>query len=437
MRQPGSAIAGLLLLAGALCWGRGADAEVVLLKTDGGFEFYTEGRVGGFFEAVQGQTLPTGYDQNGTLLHTVGDGGLNIGGPYTSLPNGGIGQGNVLASRVRTGFLGNILAFGLRRKLTDTIMVTGYISMWANIEDENQRAFVPAFPDTREGFVRVSGPAGSLLVGRTLTLFSRGATEIDFLYGHRFGVGNPAGFNTQGPSGGFVGYGVLAATFNAGIVYATPSFHGLMLTAGYYDPTAFPGQYWERTEFGRGEAELTFDQPLGSLGKIHLFANGAFQKVYAAQSDRSSSVWGGGVGGRVELSVFRLGVAAHYGQGLGFAYAFDVSNAVVELNVTQELRKFDGLYAQSMVVLGRFDLSAGAGVTRVHEVPGDILDIDANTGMRSVSVLKQRIGVAGAVVYHFSDYLHFDIDYFRASAEWWLGETQVVNTFNSGLTLTW
>ena len=70
---------------------------------------------------------------------------------------------------------------------------------------------------------------------------------------------------------------------------------------------------------------MTFDQPLGSLGRIHLFANGAFQKVYAAQGDRSSSVWGGGVGGRLELSIVRLGIAAHYGQGLGFAYAFDNS----------------------------------------------------------------------------------------------------------------
>jgi len=59
------------------------------------------------------------------------------------------------------------------------------------------------------------------------------------------------------------------------------------------------------------------------------------------------------------------------------------------------------------------------------------------TGLQAVSVLKQRVGLAGAVVYHFSDYLHFDIDYFRASAEWWLGEKQVVNAINSGLTLTW
>jgi hypothetical protein len=79
---------------------------------------------------------------------------------------------------------------------------------------------------------------------------------------------------------------------------------------------------------------------------------------------------------------------------------------------------------------------AGAGVTRVHEVPGDVI-LDPATGMPSTSVLKQRVGIAGGVVYHFSDYLHFDIDYFRASAEWWLGEHQVVNTINSGLTLNW
>ena len=29
---------------------------------------------------------------------------------------------------------------------------------------------------------------------------------------------------------------------------------------------------------------MAFDPQLGALGKIHLFVNGAFQKVYAAQS---------------------------------------------------------------------------------------------------------------------------------------------------------
>jgi Gram-negative porin len=426
---------GLILAVSTLVGARTAFAEVVLGKTDSGLEFLTEGRLGGFFEALSGQTLPTGSDQNGNLLHGIGDGGLSIPGVNPALPMGSIGQGTIEGSRVRSGFLGNIIAFAVRTKIGNNIRVDGYFSIWADIESENERKFEAIYPDIREGYVRVQGPFGSVLVGRSTTLFSRGATEIDFLYGHRYGVGNPAGFVTQGPSGGQVGYGLLANGFGAGIVYATPSFHGLVLTAGYYDPNRFVGYFWDRTVWGRGESEATFDAPLGNIGKVHLFLNGAYQKIYLLNSNQSTSVWGFGAGGRVELSIFRLGIAAHSGQGLGLNYAFDGSNAILNLN-TLQLRKFDGLYAQMQVVLGSFDLGAGAGITRVHEVPGDVVP-DPMTGMVDQSVLKDQVGINASIVYHFSEALHFDIDYFRASAQWWLGESQVVNTINSGLILTW
>ena len=430
---------GLLVALAALGWAKAASAELVLFEGPGGLVFYTEGRVGAFFEAVTGQTLPTNYDQNGNPTHGIGDGGIPIGGvnPMVGTMGGNV-QGTVNTSRVRSGFMSNVLAFGLRRKLTERTTVRGYFSIWADIETENERAYYPLVPDVREGYLKVEGPGGWLLAGRSLTLFSRGATEIDFLYGHRYGVGNPAGFSTQGPSGGFVGFGVLAATFTAGLVYNTPSLAGLMLTVGYYDPARFVGLYYERTEWGRVEAELTYDHALGDLGQIHLFANGAYQKVYANDSSRSAEIWGGGIGGRLELSIFRLGVAAHSGQGLGFAYALDGSNANLEVDHTQELRKFDGLYAQTMVVIRRVDVSLGAGITRVHEVPADVdPQYFLPNGSPPLSVLKQRVGVAGAVVYHFTDYLHLDVDYFRASMEWWLGEKQVVNTYNAGMTYTW
>ena len=57
--------------------------------------------------------------------------------------------------------------------------------------------------------------------------------------------------------------------------------------------------------------------------------------------------------------------------------------------------------------------------------------------MPSVSVLKDQMGINASVVCHNSHDLHCDIDYFRADAEWWLGDRQVVNVVNSGLTLTW
>lgn len=415
-------------------------AEVTLAKSDSGWDLYSEGRVGGFVEVVRGDGFPDGIDHStGMVLHSVGDGGLNIAGDLVTLPGGAMGNGPISASRVRSGFLGNILAFGLRRNLTEHTTIKGYISIWANVETDSERKYLPELPDEREGYLQVSGPAGSLLVGRALTLFSRGATEIDFLYAHRYGVGNPAGFSDKGPSGGQIGYGVLANGFSAGVVYATPLFHGLQLTAGYYDPSTFVGLYWGRTKYGRPEAEATFDAPLGGVGKIHLFANGAWQKVYASGSNLSTTVYGAGAGGRLELGIFHLGVAGHYGQGLGINYAFDGSEAIFEQAHTQQMRKFDGLYVQTQVVLGKVDLSAGVGETRVHEVPGDVNPayIDPTTMMQAISVLKDQMGINAGIVYHFSENLHFDLDYFRAEATWWLGDNQVVNTFNSGMTLTW
>jgi hypothetical protein len=52
-------------------------------------------------------------------------------------------------------------------------------------------------------------------------------------------------------------------------------------------------------------------------------------------------------------------------------------------------------------------------------------------------LIKYQLGLSAAVVYHLSDNLHFDFDYFRASFAWQLGEKQNVNFFNSGLTATW
>jgi len=431
-----------ILLAVLASFGVGAraHAEIILYKSAGGWEFYTEGRVGAFVQVLHGDGYPDGLDHNtGMRLHSVGDGGINIPGDPISLPNDNVGNGPIGVSRVGSGFLGNILAFGLRGKLTERTTVRGYLSIWGAAENAGERKYLLNQADFREGYVAVSGPAGTLLVGRALSLYSRGAIEIDFLYAHGYGVGNPSGFTTQGPSGGQIGYGVLANTFAAGVAYATPSFHGLQLTAGYYDPSTFVGLYWGRTKYGRPEAELTFDQPLGEIGKIHLFLNGAWQKIYAVSSDRSDTVYGGGAGGRLELGPFHLGVAAHYGQGLGLNYAFDNSQTIFEQAHTQEMRKFDGLYVQTQVVLGRVDLAAGWGETRVHEVVGDIDPQynDPTTGMPSVSVLKDQMGINASVVCHISAQLHVDIDYFRADAAWWLGDRQVVNVVSSGMTLTW
>ena len=447
MRTP-HRIAALSLLSVLALAGR-ARADVSLANGDG-WEVYTSGRLGVFVEALKGGALPQAYALYDTdndpstpsvylPIHPVGNGGIGVQSDPVLGPDGSYRQGPVFASRVRSGFLGNILGVGMRRRLTERTTLSGFVSIWGTTETDSRRTWFKNVPDMREAYTRVEGPAGTVTAGRALSLFSRGAVEIDFLYGHGFGVGNPAGFDEYGPSAGHIGYGVLAPVFVGGVTYATPRLHGLQLTVGYFDPASFVGLYWTRTKFGRPEAEATFDSPLGQIGKLHLFANGAFQKVYATDVPRDTSVYGAGGGGRLELGRFHLGVAGHYGQGLGIGYALDGSDAVLSQFTTQQLRKFSGLYAQAQVVLGSFDVNGGWGVTRVEPLGADTdpMYFDMTTMQPQRSFLKQQMGISGVVVYHVTSNLHLAFDYFNSNVKWQQGETQTVHSFNVGSTLTW
>ena len=266
-----------------------AHAEVVIAKPADGLEVYTAGRVGAFAELVDGDAQPP---QIAGKPNPTADGIVIQSGPG---PNGESNGARATAFRMRSGFMGNILTLGVRYKLTDYTTVSGQISIWATSETDGQRTYLRNFTDEREGFLKVEGPLGALTVGRQLSLFSRGAVQINFQYGHQFGVGAPVGFNELGPSGGHIGYGVLAPVFVAGMVYATPSFKGLKLTVGYFDAGTLVGKYWARTKAGRAETEATYDADFGHSTKLHVFANGAHQKLYGAQTTRQyRRLWCGG-----------------------------------------------------------------------------------------------------------------------------------------------
>ena len=343
--------------------------------------------------------------------------------------------GHLFASRVRSGFLGNILTLQGVLKPPDRKHHRERTGLHSGaLPRLTQNApFHANLPDEREGYLRVEGPAGSLLVGRALSLFSRGATEIDFLYGHGCGVGAPGGFADLGPSGGHIGYGVLANVFAAGVAYATPTFQGLQLTVGYYDPGNLVGFYYGRTKLGRPETEATYDAKLGDIGKVHVFANGAYQKLYATQASDSVSVYGAGAGARLEVGPFHIGVAAHTGKGLGVTYFLNQSDSIANQQ-THDMRTFDGGYLQTQTVVDKFDFNAGIGITRAHQLTADIdpKNADPTTGLPKYSYLKSQMGISAVVVYHFSSYLHGALDYFRSDVKWWLGQEQVIHSFNAG-----
>ncbi len=300
------------------------------------------------------------------------------------------------------------------------------ITIWGTIDSEGQRKGQIIYGNVQEGYGKLEGPWGSLLAGRALDLFSRGATENDFLYGHGFSFGFPGNIDNNGPSAGLIGFGVMAAFFSPGIVYATPSLAGLQLAVGLYDPTTLPGGY-EATRYARPEAELTYDLQVRSA-KLHLFANGLYQDVYLAGRNTKAKAYGVGYGGRIEAGPVHLGVAAHYGPGLGLAYA--LQSGPISTSDTGELRTFDGYSALLQLVAGRLNFNLGWGISRCF-----LLESDRVNGMSSI--LKRQIGYSAAIVMHTTEHLHFSIDALRGDAAWFQGEKQIFTFVNTGMTVTW
>jgi hypothetical protein len=415
------AAAALGLLSGV------AAADVPLVKLDN-WEVFTSGRVNLFVTYGQGDSNPV--PQPGEFIPLGG--GLNT--EYDNIPRIGPdgmplpGQGTFISTRLRSGFVPSVASVGLRGPVSDHTTMTAFVSFWATIETEAQRKTSPNVPTFQEGYVKLEGPWGALVAGRSLALFSRGAVETDFLYGHGYATGFPGTINDRGPTAGLIGFGVLAAFFSPGIMYTTPSLGGLQLSVGAYDPTPIPGT-WEQTRYPRPEAELVFDRQLGSV-HIHLFGNGAYQTLYNPGSVNSEQMSGVGYGGRFELGPVHLGASGHYGKGLGLAYALQGGAVSVGPSPINALRTFDGYSVLGQLVLGRFDLNLGWGMSRTYQLQSDI---DAG----NVSILKRQMAYSAVIVCHATKNLHFAADYLHGDAQWFLGEAQKFDFFTVGVTATW
>jgi hypothetical protein len=437
---------------------RAASAELVLLS-DGSWQVFTDGRVGGFVSWVHGDGYPTyafGRAPDGTFvtLHDIRGGGWGAVSENHLLadpnqPPTATDQGAVNTMRVRSGMIGNIFGFGVRNQLSSTTRITAYLQFSSFIENVNQLANSPVYTDVQQGFLKLEAPWGTLLAGRVRELFTRGALDIDVLYGHTWGVGFPAPINSHGPTFGQAGFGLIGNEFGSGVTYATPSFAGLVLTVGVFDPLVmFDTGSWVRTKSLRPESELTFERDLGTLGRFVLFVDGTFQKIYrvgvcnpAPQQTCDGTVTGIGYGGRLELGPLRVGASGYYGKGLGLDNPPDTGDAAIDLQ--GNFRVFDGYYAQVKLVLGSFELSSGAGVTRIFltasdkETQPDPRDPTGTAQVYPHSWIKSQLGINASAVYNLSPNIHFDLDYFRAQANWYLGEQQIVHALNSGMTFSW
>jgi hypothetical protein len=427
---------------------------VTLVEKDG-WTVYINGRMQAFFNYNYGHNKPpvvidgTGKSvqlQSGFEYHT--DQYYEVP-PITADNDPGVVQD----LRLRTGFTGNVLGFGIKRKINDTTEVLGYTAVTVYIENTTRRKYTTVIPDWRQSFLKVSAPWGAVTAGRDGCLYNRGATEITFLYGFKYGLGWPGSINGEGPTAGHVGFGVLANAFCAGFTYSTPTIGGAQVNVGLYDSVIIPGAtYWERTQWPRAETEITFEQNIGTLGMFKVFANGMWQEIYQREGDNSRTLAGVGGGGRVEVGPVHLGLAGHYGKGVGVGFALHPADSFFHpAHPARKFRTMDGLYAQLMVSpLKTIDVMAGAGMTEVQLLPEDKIDYiddDASAdsdgdGLNDATMqplrpsrdddaiigqddpaghvpIHRQIGLSGGVAYHFSENLHLQLEYFRGIISWY------------------
>lgn len=448
-----------LCVATCLLASRVAHAEVQLADKDG-WTFSFDGRVNSFVSGGFGDNLPL-PSAMGTHIVMGDRSSASVGVPNAGWP-ANYGQSDVnnnfVNIRVRSGMYGNILGFGVARKLTETTSVKGYISIWTTVESLAQDKWAPVVPEAREGHLTAYGNWGSVRVGRQLGWVGRQSYEIDTAYGHGFGVGLPC-TDAQGPACGHIGTGAIFPGYGAAVVYSTPSMGGLQLHLGAYDPAVYGAGSWTHAAWLRPEGAITFDRPIGAA-RIKLGVEGFWQSMarigsftdpatgMVSMTKETNSVWGASGGLRIEAGPVRLGVSGFRGKGLGLFYTLQRSNAIADPveDQTHALRMFTGFYGQGALVFGRLRLAGGFGMSTVEQTADDKINA-------MLSVIRYQRGISAGVFYSATDSIVLGFDFFNFAAGWWgapivdpatmavtgklAGETQLVNFVNAGVTYYW
>jgi hypothetical protein len=467
-------------IASSLLLPKVASAEITLFDKDG-WTVYMNGRVQAFLNYNKGDGFPKPgvKDGNNNNVDFKG-GGQGPGDAYHEHAEGAdlsTDVGKIEELRIRTGFVGNVLGFGIRKKLNEQHEVLAYTAVTTYIDSTNRRKYLDVRPDWRESYLKLTGPWGSVTAGRTGTLFSRGITEITFLYGFKYGLGWPGGISSisgSGPGAGHVGFGVLANGFGGGITYATPDLAGAQVSVGIYDANALPGSgTWERVKWPRAETEITYERKLGGTGMFKLFGNGAWQKVYSNNTTANGTIIGAGYGGRVEVGPVHLGLGGHWGKGVGMDFALQPSDTIWDHREAYandlKLRTFTGYYGQLMVSATKtLDVAAGAGITQVAQTAEDKTDPkddDSNPATPSCCdaadpnkpapnsvdsvgfvTAKSQLGFSGSLTVHVTENVHLAFEYFRAMFTWYkptpsaagtTNPTQNFHVVNAGITYAW
>ena len=401
-----------------------AEADLVLHDANG-WKFYTAGRVEAHYQLILGDGDPVSQNRliGGQIQNTVSQDAKN----------------QLVDSRIRSGFVGSQIGFGVSNKFSENVEATAFLGVWVNGIDSN-KGTPPLNKDVdfREAWGSLASPYGTFVFGRAFSIFGSASGEVNN-YAFEYAVGHPCLADASTIACGSVGAGPLYAGYNAQLRYVTPRFWGFELQASLEDPTSLPD--YHITPLPRFEGEINYKLQFAGDGKFVVKGQGLIQNLGKLNATRDGTVtttaWGTMGAARFELGGLRLGGGGWTGKGMGTNNAFQQDDQAKPLAHDlpggnfpgDELRSFRGFFGNVVYDYHGTALAVGGGAVFVQETASDAAAV-------STSLLQQNVEYHAVFTQRFHS-LVISAEFMHWKSDWYRGEMQTLNFVGSGAAFVW
>jgi Gram-negative porin len=413
------------LLVVALSAGR-ARADLTIFD-DNGWTFYTNGLIAAHYQNISGDGDPAPLNPQG--------GAVLLGGKLlTSSQDSTVsGPKQVSVSRVRGGFVGTQIGFGVNRQISPNVHVESLMAV-SLIDISNNRGDTPSKDvDFREAWASLVTPYGSLKFGRMFSIFGSASAQV-VLMAYRYGVGNPCTLSSSIITCGSVGAGPLYAGFDAQMRYISPRIAGFELQVGIVDPTQSNTNIaYSHTPLPRVDAELNYDHSFGSSTHLRLVGQGLSDRPQevTTMGTRTLNAWGVMGAGILNVGGLSVGGGAWTGSAIGTHVPLESEDPTFPIAYDQlgNARLFRGFFGNIGYDFQGTALTLGGGALYVQAT-----EDDKTTG--AFSILAQNVE-GHAVLTHKIDAIVLVAEFMHWQSKWHYGEVQAMNFAGVGINYAW
>ncbi len=398
-----------------------ARADIVLYDKDG-WGFYTRGQVAAFYQLALGDADPT---------QTTAIGGTFNSGSLSNKQNN-----SVTLSRVRSGFIGSQIGFGIRRDISETVHVDSLLDVSLQDISGGRNIGPPEGVDFREAWANLVTPYGSFKFGRMYSIFGSASTDV-MLLAYRYGIGNPCTADGANIGCGSVGAGVLFAGYNAELRYITPRLAGFEVQLSLGDP--IQGQAsnaYALTPLPRFDGQLDFDKQFGETTRLRVIGQGMTEEMQRNYMGglQTGTPWGVMGSAIFEAGGFGVGAGGWEGSGIGstsLLFLAQGGNDSESFDSTGELRLFRGYYGNIAYDYHGSRLAAGTGVTYVRPTTQD-----SSAGGGNVDILDHA-AEWHVVFTQKIDAIVLTAEYARWTTRWHSDAHEIMNFMAVGANFNW